>query len=859
MEVEDQTTPRPRQNPTWLAGHGGDTRAAHQANVDLIERYLAELRVSGRGLPANTLRPFKYSMELIAEESGVKLISLTRRTSKCRQIIEAALKDKGKEGDEGYKRAIPVKVRMKDRVRPVYSIDEMINIATAVFQAECELARMDHRPKCKQAEALLMRVARTSANGLANDCGEAIKSAQDEPGCSDDDRILLSEIDAILSKATRGDLELATFHGRLKLEAAFRGFGVGAIANFSSAATQTVINWGSGLKSPTRMFVRDIPKIEAAIELPAGYLSDTHISHRSGPSNVKHYHLPPEVLAMSASKQKEFRRLVDPTINLRSLPQDEVEALMQKTLEILEKSRKTDDVKRAKLRLEMPYALKELPPHLAEEFKALVLQRRDVLLMSIVPNKKRGWDDDTIEFYHLRFRLFFGWLHHCMGVALEHLSLAYLAFPQILNEYMLHLVERKEDVGLKKGFSAIAREWYIFAASLTRERLGGSGGSNRYNYDDDDDDNDYIDGGEPVGWLRTQHGLLDRLGAISIPRRRDELDFALGKRGNIRQVLISKTIEKAKLNWSACLDETSKLYRSWRKEHEGNQTDCESTARVAEILTWEYPLDAIKFGVQQLGFFIERQRVGRFRWATAVRGSSTLKLHAQLPLRRKTFCALTYHPDNSGMIRFVNGEWWVVIPEGIFKNEGTKAFNKFVVDGFFRKRIIDEWGLYQDLATYVEIARSTILSGAESPAFYVARGNSGHVSPGTFASEFRLLTRDYIAENPGTGTGLPGVRDFGSHAMRHLVATAVWKKTGSLHAAAAAIHDSEEVTARHYRKIVEDEAKQCATMSEVLAGEANGPVWPKYGNVLPRIPSPPSAPAVAALGSDINNVVDENR
>jgi hypothetical protein len=121
-----------------------------------------------------------------------------------------------------------------------------------------------------------------------------------------------------------------------------------------------------------------------------------------------------------------------------------------------------------------------------------------------------------------------------------------------------------------------------------------------------------------------------------------------------------------------------------------------------------------------------------------------------------------------------------------------------------------------------------------------------------------LLTRDYIAENPGTGTGLPGVRDFGSHAMRHLVATAVWKKTGSLHSAAAAIHDSDKVTERHYRKIVEGEAERCATMSEVLAGEANGPIWPKYGNVLPRIPSPPSAPAVSALSSDLNRVGNQD-
>ncbi|UQR62991.1 hypothetical protein LRP30_40710 [Bradyrhizobium sp. C-145] len=830
MNTEHQTVTHIARKPTWLAGHGGDTRAAHLANVRRIKIYLRRLRDTGRGLPANTLRPKKLAMQLVSDESGVKFISLTRSNSRCREIVEAA----ANAPDE--KRRIPILVRMKDRKRTIYTVDEMINIAAAVFQEECEASKLDHREKCRKVEALLRRVARTCENGLEHDCGEAIQSTAGRLEYSDDDRILLSEIDSIRLRATRGELELQFFHGRLKLEAALRGFGVGALANFTDAATQTVINWGSGLKSPTKKFYGDVTKIEEALGLRHDYLSEVRVEHRSGPSNVKQHHLPKEVRAMSPSLQKEFRRLVDPTINLCALSDEAVEELMQTTLKILYESRDTDDIKRAKLRSEdMQYALPELPPQIQDEFDELTRQRQHVLLMGIVENRNRGWDSNTVGIYHQRFRLLFGWMHNLIGVPLENLSIAYLAFPQVLNEYMLHLVERKEDVGLKKGFSAIAREWYIFAASLTRGPLGG--------YDADDEDDEDSDAAEPVGWLRSKRRLLDRLAPISIPRRRDELDVERGVRDKVRPILTAKSIAKASSSWADRLDKTARKYRSWRKEHEGNDTSSDSTARVSTILALKTPLEAIEFGAIRLKEYIDSLPSSRARWATAVRSAVTLKFHAQLPLRRATFCALTYSADNSGMVRWENGHWWVVIPEKVFKNEGTKAFEKFVVDGYFRQKLLDQWGLYEDLATYVQYARSKVLAVVDSPAFYVARGNKGHVSPNTFGGEFRLLTRDYIAENRGTGAGWAGVREFGSHAMRHIVATSVWKETRSLHAAAMAIHDSEKITEKHYRKIVEGAEEHLATMSAIMSGGSNNFVWPKYAEVLPRLPSPPSAPA----------------
>lgn len=801
-------------NPSWLIGHGGDTRQLHAENVDKITRYLADVVRDDHGLPANTLRPKKVAMQIVSDESGVKLISLTRKTSRCRAMIEKAVAD-----------GVPVRVRSKQRVRDVYSLDEMISIATAVMQAECEPA--DHRPKCEAVETLLFLIARSCADGLNHDSSTATEVALSLPEFSEDQRALLAEVDAIRLRAVRGELELHTFHGRLKLEAALRGFGLGAISKFTDAAVQTVINWGAGIKSPTLMHMGAIPKIEAALDLPAGYLSEVHVCHRSGPSNIKRYHLPDEVRAMSLSLQKEFRRLIDPTLNLRGMPPQEVEGLMSEALAIFHENRDTDDIRRARLRApDMQYGLPELPKHLQEEYDQLAGQRADVMLMDGVVDLTRGWDDNTRKIYHERFLLFFGWLHYEVGVPLDNLSISYLAFPQVLREYNVFLIERKESVGLEKRFIEAVRESYVFARSLVRGPLGQNG-------DEDDDDDE-----EMGGWLREQHGLLKKVMPIDRLRRSDEID----NRAKIRPVLTRAEIEKARTGWPRRLGKAANKYAGYYRRLAGNSTKLDSTARVLPILRRQNPLTAIEFGANNIRDRIAKAALGRFQWATAVRAAVTLKFHAQLPLRRMTFCALTYSPDNKGMVCFENGSWWVRIPSELFKNEGTEEFENLVVDGIFSHQLVDEWGLYDDLVTYVEIARARILSGVESPSFYVTKSNAGHVSTETFSGEFRLMTREYIAENRGRKSGLEGVRPFGSHAMRHIVATAVWKRTLSLHAAAVAIHDSEKITEKHYRKLVEDADAQLDVMRDLMGNEAGGFIWPKSGEILPRISSPSSVP-----------------
>jgi len=233
---------------------------------------------------------------------------------------------------------------------------------------------------------------------------------------------------------------------------------------------------------------------------------------------------------------------------------------------------------------------------------------------------------------------------------------------------------------------------------------------------------------------------------------------------------------------------------------------------------------------------------GTPHWCTALRESVAIKFHAQIPLRRQTFCGLTYRRDNTGMVFQKQGKWWVKIPADLFKNAKSKAFQDLTVDGFYVVILEDEWGLYTDLDAYIREGRDGILSGVKSDAFYVTRRNPGHVGPATFGNLFRAFTEEYIAENPGRKTGLQGVKSFGSQAMRHIVASSVFNHTQSMGAAAAAIHDSESITMKHYAKYFLDPKKRAKIMRTVLGPEADSPIWPKFGEILPRIASPSTAP-----------------
>lgn len=803
--------------PVW--SQGGDKTEAHLENVATIEAYLAALRSDGRGLPAAPSRPFEISYRRVAEEAGVGVWTINRKNSQCRKLINDAAKDIG------------IRVRIKPRIRAIYTMEETISIAGAVIQAECESAGLDHRSKCKMADRVLRQIARNGKG--VHDEGITAVSAALQQAIDHDAKALLAEIKEILARATTGELNLQTFHGRLKLEAALAGFSLSAVAKVTGGKPQTVVNWGAGRKAPTRSLFGEITKIEQAIGCPIGYLSQAHRSNCSGSSNVKRHHLPDAVHRMSIDHQKQFRRLIDPELNISKLSNEQRNRLMEDTLRIFRDAQDTPDFKRAKLRSPgMQYGLKALPDHVQQEFDDLAEVRTNVFVRDDVKSRDRGWDPDTRAIYHGRMRLFLGWLHFHMGVAKENLSIAYLGFDQVLREYDNFLIDRKRDVGLERRWAHAVCEWYAFAATLTRRPL---------ELDLTGRERDEPESG--IGWLRGRRDLLLKLKPIERPRVVDHHAVKKGRRDDIRPVLTSIEIENAARNWSTLLDETTAEYRYQQTLLKKETTLADGTRRIEPILRLAEPLLVIETAAWDLRERLRAMKFGSFHWCTAIRESVALKLLAQCPLRRKTFCGLTCSGDGTGMVFQEGGWWWLRIPADLFKNEKSQAFRDLVVNGNYLQRLEDMWGFYDDLVLYVTFARKQILGGADSSAFYVARQNGGHVAPTVFSGVFRNFTREYIAENRGRGTGWRGVRPFGSQAMRHIVAAATWKRTKDEHAMALAIHDSVRTAKNYYHKYYMGTEERAEVIRGTMQTGAGPFDWSSFDAVLPRVPSPPTAPS----------------
>jgi len=91
--------------------------------------------------------------------------------------------------------------------------------------------------------------------------------------------------------------------------------------------------------------------------------------------------------------------------------------------------------------------------------------------------------------------------------------------------------------------------------------------------------------------------------------------------------------------------------------------------------------------------------------------------------------------------------------------------------------------------------------------------------------------------------------------MRHIVATAVFAETRDIKAAARAIHDSVRTTEAHYNKYFESVIRRAKTINAVLGPAPDSPIiWPIFGEVLPVVSSPSTAPQLRAPYLNVEDI-----
>lgn len=298
------------------------------------------------------------------------------------------------------------------------------------------------------------------------------------------------------------------------------------------------------------------------------------------------------------------------------------------------------------------------------------------------------------------------------------------------------------------------------------------------------------------GWIAQSAWLADRLEPIE-------------------GIITEQEVALAKTNWHEFIrskePELDDLRRHLKKIWEITPPDRDSHLPILPILESDEPLRILNRAIKEYESQTWHRTTPPVMSALHLRNVVLLRILAETALRSRNLIDLTWKPNNTGQLRReANGYYTIEIPYAQFKNPHSRFFGpprskqnykitlskKMIplLDQYLhsaRKLLLNRWAANNDIDDLVDegflfISRSGCLSQ--------------HLSPVTAAGIMRRFTATYLVYNPLTGTGIKGVEPFLTHAVRHIVATHILKKTGSYFEAGRAIQDTAYTAERHYAK-----------------------------------------------------------
>lgn len=189
----------------------------------------------------------------------------------------------------------------------------------------------------------------------------------------------------------------------------------------------------------------------------------------------------------------------------------------------------------------------------------------------------------------------------------------------------------------------------------------------------------------------------------------------------------------------------------------------------------------------------------------AVRMSVLVRLASLLFLRSKNVRKMTYLPDGTGQLRYVDGFWEVVIPWRHFKNSrNNDLFGPYGSRQDYHRRLPDQNGLYELLRYYTSTGLPALRERFPGSPYLFPTRASPFPSQQSMTRRFHDWTIEHCVHDAGRGTGMPGLMLFGMHALRDLGATTVLKNTANpnrLQEAADLLQTSVDQVRYRYAKL----------------------------------------------------------
>ena len=220
---------------------------------------------------------------------------------------------------------------------------------------------------------------------------------------------------------------------------------------------------------------------------------------------------------------------------------------------------------------------------------------------------------------------------------------------------------------------------------------------------------------------------------------------------------------------------------------------------IRSIVDLRNPLSAVADAIQRM----QAARVWSGGKAEAIWGRDLvlLMLFASNPIRARNMKELTWRADNSGSLRQdTDGSWRIVIARQRLKNANGAGR-----DADYNCRI--QPAVWPHLERYLREYRP-LLAGASTDYVFICPSGKPRPWKG-LNRHFFAITRRYFV----------GTAGFSTHAMRHIVATAILKLSGSIIRAAKALHDRPETVQKHYAFFLQDDVAEW--MTDAFSSEFN--------------------------------------
>lgn len=248
---------------------------------------------------------------------------------------------------------------------------------------------------------------------------------------------------------------------------------------------------------------------------------------------------------------------------------------------------------------------------------------------------------------------------------------------------------------------------------------------------------------------------------------------------------------------------------------------------IRQIIELPQPLEAIADMTQRL----RRDRpVGGSPVSEAIwsRDLFMLRLFVSNPLRLRNMATLTWskknvegrRPDGKGCLyQRGDGSWWLFVPKKFLKNRAGKVIRDY--DSPVHESVWSDLERYllrhrDDLVrwptdlVFLTNTRDPVRTLTKHAVPYKKPPGRKHLPFMGISKRIFELTRKYLWKCPG----------IGSHAMRHLVATAILKTDdGDIKTAALVLNDSEATVQKHYSGMRSGDG--ASRMGELLAKTLN--------------------------------------